>query len=194
MSMKYRRINHEHEHQGSEHMTTITLTAVKGGQGTTTAAVGLAHAIHAQGKSITVYGPDDLYTVASVDEGPFRLSASSDNEAQVTLMDCGQVVPQSIYPGDLRLLVTRNCYLALKAAVAVPDLRDRFDGVLLIAEPNRALDARDIEPVLGLPVMATVQVNDAIARMVDAGLMSRSAKWFHEAASDVMTAARKELT
>jgi hypothetical protein len=67
------------------------------------------------------------------------------------------------------LLVTRACYLALRRAVATPW---RPDGVVLVAEPGRALRVPDIERAVGVPVVATVSHDPAIARAVDAGLLA----------------------
>ena len=44
---------------------------------------------------------------------------------------------------------------------------------MLINEPGRALDAKDIEAVTGVPVVtATVPYETAIARTIDAGLLT----------------------
>jgi hypothetical protein len=67
------------------------------------------------------------------------------------------------------LLVTRACYLALRRAVATPW---RPDGVVLVAEPGRALRGPDIERAIGVPVVATVSHDPVIARAVDAGLLA----------------------
>jgi hypothetical protein len=67
------------------------------------------------------------------------------------------------------LLVLRPCYLALRRAVAAPF---RPSGVVLVREPGRALTRRDVEAVLGVPVRAEVDVDPAIARAVDAGLLT----------------------
>jgi MinD superfamily P-loop ATPase len=69
---------------------------------------------------------------------------------------------------DHALLVTRPCYLALRAAVRT---QARRTGIVLIDEPGRALRAGDIEASLGVPVVATVLLDPAIARAVDAGLL-----------------------
>jgi hypothetical protein len=42
---------------------------------------------------------------------------------------------------------------------------------VLVDEPGRALRARDIEASLRAPVVATVLLDPAIARAVDAGLL-----------------------
>ena len=87
------------------------------------------------------------------------------------VVDAGTGVP----PGDLvgiadrTLLVTRPCYLALRAAVRQPA---RPTGVVLVDEPGRALGAADIEAALGVPVVATVLIDPAVARAVDAGLLA----------------------
>jgi MinD-like ATPase involved in chromosome partitioning or flagellar assembly len=67
------------------------------------------------------------------------------------------------------LLVVRPCYLALRRAVA---LGGRADGVVLLVEPGRALGRRDVESVLGAPVVAEVPVEPSLARAVDAGLLA----------------------
>ena len=68
------------------------------------------------------------------------------------------------------LLVLRPCYLALRRALAAPV---RPSGVVLVAEAGRSLGRRDVEEVLGVPVLAEVAVEDAVARAVDAGLLAR---------------------
>ena len=69
----------------------------------------------------------------------------------------------------LSLLVLRPCYLALRRALAAPV---RPSGIVVVEEAKRALDAADIEDVLGVPVQAVVPWDAAIARSVDAGLLA----------------------
>jgi hypothetical protein len=70
---------------------------------------------------------------------------------------------------DRSLLVTRNCYLALRHATR---LTFRPTGIVLVREPHRPLTDRDVERVVGAPVVATVEVDPRIARATDAGLAS----------------------
>jgi hypothetical protein len=42
----------------------------------------------------------------------------------------------------------------------------------LIDEHGRSLGARDVEDVLGLPVLATIEARTATARAVDAGVLA----------------------
>jgi hypothetical protein len=65
-------------------------------------------------------------------------------------------------------LVVRPCYLALRRAVRSGV---RADGVVVLAEPGRALDRRDVASVLGLPVVGALEVDPVVARAVDAGLL-----------------------
>lgn len=68
------------------------------------------------------------------------------------------------------LLVTRACYIALRRAIASAA---RADGVVLVTDDGRSLDRHDVERVLGLPVLAELHTDPAIARVVDAGLLAR---------------------
>jgi hypothetical protein len=91
------------------------------------------------------------------------------------VVDCGVVDgfddPAATLAGaaSVSLLVVRACYLALRRAVALPL---RPSGVVLVEEPGRALDARDVQDVLGVPVVACVAQDPAVARAVDAGLLA----------------------
>lgn len=70
---------------------------------------------------------------------------------------------------DQRILVTRACYLSLRRAAAsalVPT------GVVVVLEPGRALRPIDIAHAVGAPVVAEVDIDPAVARAVDAGLLS----------------------
>jgi hypothetical protein len=78
--------------------------------------------------------------------------------------------PPSI--GATNLLVTRACYLSLRRAVATPL---RPDGVILVTEPGRAIKAPDVERALGVPVVAQIATDPAVARAIDAGLLAARA-------------------
>ncbi len=80
----------------------------------------------------------------------------------------GEPPPAIVRCADHALLVTRPCYLAMRAAVRGSA---RPTGVVLVDEPGRPLRARDVEASVGAPVVATVLLDPAIARAVDAGLL-----------------------
>jgi len=70
---------------------------------------------------------------------------------------------------DRSLLVTTGCFLALRRASGISA---RPTGVVLVAEPGRALAGPDVEAAIGAPVLANVPWDPAIARCVDAGLLA----------------------
>jgi hypothetical protein len=81
---------------------------------------------------------------------------------------------RSLADAGTSLLVVRPCYLALRRAVAWLSSPEavRVDGVVLVEEPGRALDATDVARAVGVPVRATVPIDPAVARAVDAGLLT----------------------
>jgi hypothetical protein len=82
----------------------------------------------------------------------------------------GRPPPELLQGEGVRsLLVTRNCYLALRRA-STADCRP--DGIVLVTEPGRQLRKRDVEHACGAPVVASVTLDPAISRMVDAGLLA----------------------
>lgn len=92
-------------------------------------------------------------------------------ESRCVIVDAGSHVspPASLMRGaDQTLLVTRSCYLALRAAVRQSW---RPSGVVFVEEPGRSIKVRDIEACLGAPVIATLLLDPAVARAVDAGLL-----------------------
>jgi hypothetical protein len=67
------------------------------------------------------------------------------------------------------LLVTRNCYVAIKRAVqCVP----HPTGVVLIREHGRALGRGSVEAAVGARVVAEIAFDPAVGRAVDAGLLA----------------------
>ena len=77
--------------------------------------------------------------------------------------------PQALHDAaEQSLLVTRPCYIALRRA---QQLDIRPTGVVLVDEPGRALTSSDVEHALGVPVVAEVRLDPAVARAVDAGLL-----------------------
>ena len=86
------------------------------------------------------------------------------------IVDAGTGTPPTALVGDdvRSLLVTRNCYLALRRAALAGC---RPDGVVLVNEPGRALGKRAVEHSVGAPVIASVNIDPAVSRSVDAGLL-----------------------
>ena len=68
-----------------------------------------------------------------------------------------------------RVWVIRCCYLTLRRAVAAPY---RPDEIIMIREPQRALNQHDIEQAVGVRVSTVIDLDPGIARAVDAGLLA----------------------
>ena len=81
----------------------------------------------------------------------------------------GATGPAPEVPATEHYLVIRPCYLALRRALA-GERRPR--GVVVLVEPERSLTRSDVEDVLGLRVVATMAVEPATARLIDAGLLA----------------------
>lgn len=100
------------------------------------------------------------------------LAALLSRDSRLVVADCGRAdrAPgRELAAGaTVSLLVLRPCYLALRRALDAPL---HPSGVVLVSEPGRALQRRDIEEVLGVPVWAELPLEAAVARAVDAGLL-----------------------
>lgn len=83
----------------------------------------------------------------------------------------GQPAEALVEIADRNLLVTRACYLGLMKGVRVPL---KPDGIVVLDEPSRSLNAEAVERCLGAPIVATIDVHPSIARSVDAGLLTAS--------------------
>lgn len=94
-------------------------------------------------------------------------------DRRAVVVDCGRLdleVTRVLAASSVHsLLVTRPCYLALRRAVVSPL---QPSALVVVDEPGRALSAADVEEVLGVPVVARVPYDPAVARAVDAGLLA----------------------
>jgi MinD superfamily P-loop ATPase len=120
------------------------------------------------GLSLLPRGPGHLHpTRADV------LAALLGQSPRTAVVDCGRAggaaVAAVIGRADHSLLVTRPCYIALRRAAQSPLCPT---GVVVVNEPGRVLSGDDITSVLEVPVVATVELDPAVARLVDAGLLT----------------------
>jgi MinD-like ATPase involved in chromosome partitioning or flagellar assembly len=101
------------------------------------------------------------------------LAAALASDARTVVVDAGSsptgAALDLVAGASTSLLVLRPCYLALRRAVAAPV---RPSGVVLVREPGRALGRHDVEDALQVPVRAEIDVEPAVARAVDAGLLA----------------------
>jgi hypothetical protein len=94
------------------------------------------------------------------------------------VVDCGSAPPPLELAAAARrdgsgprreLLVTRPCYLALRRACA---LGARPDGLIVVGGRDQSLGPGDAARSLGVPVLAQVADDPAVARAVNAGLLA----------------------
>ena len=98
------------------------------------------------------------------------LATELDTSNELTVVDAGSGhIPQLINNATTSLLVIRPCYLALRKAA---HLSVKPHGIVLINEPGRSLGKRDVESVVGAPVLVDLPLDPTIARCVDAGLLA----------------------
>ncbi|HET7487962.1 MAG TPA: hypothetical protein VFJ85_08540 [Acidimicrobiales bacterium] len=160
------------------------LIGARGGQGTTTVATTLALLAAAHRPvALAARRPEDVAALTAAPSGPLPVAVGPNlalvddvaGHGEVAVRDLGhlgELEPGELagpQPGTRRWLVVRGpCFVSLQRAIEQPW---RPDGVVLLAEPGRALDATDVTAVLDVPVVATVAVDPAVARSIDAGLL-----------------------
>ena len=144
----------------------IGFISPKAGQGTTVVACATALALAENGDTAIVPSMD-TWAALGLPEGATAASPTLSVNATPGLNTPNVVLDDQ--PGDVTYMVVRPCYMALRRAVAA-DMK--ADGIVLIEEPGRALTQRDVERALGIPVVAVITFDPAIARSVDAGLLA----------------------
>ena len=160
---------------------TVTFVGAKGGVGTSTIAA--LHAIQLARLGRTVRftandGVDDLAATVGVPcPGPNDtaqvLPGLTLAEQRCTDTDAINVVDASTdcfshHDGSV-YLVLRNDYLSLRRALNAPRTTA---GLILVTEAQRPLTRRDVEDVLAQPIVVELRLDPAIARAVDAGLLT----------------------
>jgi len=86
-----------------------------------------------------------------------------------TVYDYGLVGGNEEMPGARVFCVLRPCYLHLRRfqLSSIP-----ATGIVLVDEPGRTLSRQDVEEVCGVPVVAQLCIDAAVARAIDSGLLA----------------------
>jgi hypothetical protein len=178
---------------------TIQVTGARGGQGTSTVAASLA--VLAAGHGPTLLCSDEPAITAALLGLPLPLTDDPVVEIAPNLdlatFTGGTVTPEryniivtdagrfpagpfdrtdatlgkgdGVGPVEHYAVLRGPCYLGLATLTAAGS--GWFDGAIVVQEEGRALSERDVSDVLGVPVVATVPADAAIARATDAGLL-----------------------
>jgi hypothetical protein len=173
----------------------ISLSSPKPGNGVTVTAALLALTASAtQHTTIIDLAGDQLPALGETDDGhrPIEVTADLtvidatndttaeqhqqiiDSEAQgeLVIVDAGRAnhpIHNLLDRNTRRVWVMRCCYLTLRRAVTATP---RPDEIIMIREPQRALNQRDIEQAVGVRVAMVIDLDPGIARAVDAGLLA----------------------
>ena len=107
----------------------------------------------------------DCGRLADVETGPPGAGAGGGGPAA----EADAVARTVIAHAQRSIMVIRPCYLALRRAARAPV---RPTGIVVVREPGRVLSPDDVERVAGAPVAAVVELDPAVARAVDAGLLA----------------------
>jgi hypothetical protein len=109
------------------------------------------------------------------------LVALSQSIGAEVLIDCGLGMPPDGLrrAGTTSIIVTRECYVALRRGVR---MSHAADAAIVVHEPGRPLRTSDVISSLGVPVTATIPVDPAVSRAVDSGLLRLRIPRSHAAA------------
>jgi len=153
---------------------TFHLTGATGGACTTTVALMLAITADAD---VIVGDPDELQAVAGASSHQLTptLLATDTHPGPApettVIVDGGTLThprPRTDAPGLAFGVVRGPSYIAAKRLSEHPT---KPDGLILVAEPGRALSIDDLAQATGTPVVASIAVDPSIARAIDAGLI-----------------------
>lgn len=173
-------------------MKIVAFHTVKGGQGCTTVAVAFAALNASEGKKVMIFSAapaDDLPGVMGFGHTPSKrvtdnlyyastetytekgiIASSTMHDLDLLVIDGGTSVPD-IYGTDKTILVTQQCYLALRRITLNSDRVSGFDGVVVLTDESRAVGLDDLRSIVPLDIVGTVEMNPSVARAVDAGLL-----------------------
>ncbi len=157
----------------------ISLVGAKGGSGTSTVASLVALEASKDrkvyldgdiGDLCALLGVPNNDLIAQVSESLYVGSTGAAvQNTDLYVHDAGVLQRDTEITGTA-YLVTRPCYLALRRAMEIGV--EGITGVVLLVEPGRAFERRDVEAVFSKPVVASLEVNESTARMIDAGLLA----------------------
>jgi pimeloyl-ACP methyl ester carboxylesterase len=157
----------------------VTVVGARGGHGASTVAAVLAltTAVTATTELITrdvpamaaLLGVGDVRCAGVSLSEPLVLRGSDDESRMgVSVIRDADTAGDDAHCDALLAVLRGPCYVGLHTLARAGR---RLDGIVLLAEPERTIEARDVEGVLGAPVVATVPVTGRVARTIDAGLL-----------------------
>jgi hypothetical protein len=166
---------------------TITVAGVRGGQGTSTTAAALAlfaarrtdrvelvaHDLDTMAALVGVPTPADPERGAAIAER-LTLRAAPSPTAAIVITDAGLLRDVAAPSEGLLLAVLRGpCYLSMRGAAT--GSATAVDGIVVVREHGRSLTRRDVTDITGIPTVAETRATPAVARTIDAGVLTSRA-------------------
>ncbi|HKY14812.1 MAG TPA: hypothetical protein VJM33_07780 [Microthrixaceae bacterium] len=172
-------------------MQPIEFLGIRGGHGTTTVALAVAATLATRGPTrVSTHDRRALCAIVGVayDGLPIPLAEHLDlapGEHDGDIIDVGTLERYLDDPFDDELAERREKraaafrigvlrgpdYLGVRTLCAHAEAH--LDGLVVVSEAGRALDARDVEQVSGRPVVAVIDHTPVVARTIDAGLLTQ---------------------
>ena len=174
-------------------MRPIEFIGIRGGHCASTVAFVTAISLAARGPTrLAAHDPDVMCALAGTSPDRHIPIVLSENLDLVAGEDHGDVIDAGTLesylddepfddelaarrhstPGRLVIGVLRGPdYLGLRTLCGHPEAP--LDGLVVVTEAGRALDARDAEHVSGRTVLAVVEHTPVVARTIDAGLLTQ---------------------
>jgi hypothetical protein len=157
------------------------MAGARGGHGTTTIATVLAllaaghhptQLVSGDAAALLGWGePSEAEAVVEVTP-TLNLGMVPTGMQPITVIDMGQLGGEGgsgIGEVPTYVVLRGPCYLALRTLVVRTGPSPA--GIILVVEDGRSLTDRDVEDVLGVPVVARIQHSPGVARTIDAGLL-----------------------
>lgn len=160
----------------------INLYSVKGGQGVSTTAILLARKFAADGFTVLLVDRTDgdiasIVGLSGSSEEPHSISnmisliAADDDKIDslghdVIISDLDHYID-----GVENYIVTLPDYVSLRRASTQEELLQKTTGTIIVRPADRVLTDRDVNMVLGIPHVTTINMSASIARASDAGVL-----------------------
>lgn len=173
-------------------MQPIEFIGIRGGHGTTTVALAAAATLATWAPTrISTHDRRALCGIVGIahDEPPIRLAEHLDlapGERDGDVVDAGTLeryLGPDPFTAELAARPQRPLRALRIGVLREPDylgvrtlcerLGAPLDGLVVVSEAGRAIDARDVEHVSGRPVVAVIDHTPVVARTIDAGLLTQ---------------------
>lgn len=170
----------------------VSFESLKGGQGLTSTMCGVGLSLAADGYKVSIGDSLDVFALLGLSdplEGYGEKEVVSGHSSLYVFENEANphsdiVLGENLYGADKRILVIQPCYLALRRAMKNRN-PSAYDGIITFMVEGRALKPRDVEDVIGLPIIGSIPWIPEIARSIDAGVLNRNTTTYSKLAKKI---------